>query len=159
MSFAYIPVRRRTIKGVTDVRRGCSLEASGLLRTAEMRKGEKRGEIESARKRDGDNRDLSNARQREEKERGRGGLVGEVTAPTGTGEASYVQAGGKEQPEEWIEDVRRPVHHLCRPTGIAAGVPCSVAGWWKREKEKEREEKRGKEIPIGGRGSVGLTRG
>lgn len=88
---------------------------------------------EAERKRDEDNRDLSSARarasarQREEKEKRRdgGGRGGRVRAGGGDGEreASYVRAGGKEEPEEWIEDVRRPVHHLCRPTGIAAGVP------------------------------------
>lgn len=110
-------------------------------------KGEKKGEIESAKERPGHNRDLSSARQtRGERARARR-VVGEVREPTGTREASYVRAGGKEEPEEWIEDVRRPVHHLCRPTGIAAGVPCSVAGWRKREgRKKERKKEREREI-------------
>lgn len=74
MSFAYIPVRRRTITGVTDVRRGCSLETTACCTRLGRGKGRERGgKTERAWKRDGDNRDLSKARQREEKERGRGG--------------------------------------------------------------------------------------
>jgi len=46
----------------------------------------------------------------------------------GEGEASYGRVGGKEEPEEWIEDVRRPVHHLCRPTGIAASASVRRGG-------------------------------
>jgi len=81
----------------------------GVLHTAEMRKGERGGET----KRRGQSWSFQRATARGERARARRAV----------GEASYVRAGGKEQPEEWIEDVRRPVHHLCRPTGIAAGVP------------------------------------
>jgi len=127
VSFAYISVRRWTITGVTGVHRGCSLEATACCTRSrwgeketerEERRRRKRArarvrerESERERERDRDNRDISSARQHEEKEK------------HAEGQEGGKRAGGKEEPEEWIEDVRRPVHHLCRPTGIAAGMP------------------------------------
>lgn len=94
----------------------------GVLHTAEMRKG-REGRRNRERERETGTIVIFPARDsaRRKSEGAEGGRGGK--SPAGTGEASYVRAGGKEEPEEWIEDVRRPVHHLCRPTGIAAGVP------------------------------------
>lgn len=54
MSFAYVPARRRTITGVTDVHRGCSLEATACCTHG---RDEERGEgwrgAESAKERRG----------------------------------------------------------------------------------------------------------
>jgi hypothetical protein len=82
------------------------------------------------------------ARQRQEKEK-------RARARAGKGERGkrkrerHRTLGGKEEPEEWIEDVRRPVHHLCRPTGIAASAsPVRRGGLQGSGRVKEKETDR-----------------
>lgn len=91
---------------------------------------------------------LSSARQRAKRKRNaREGGSGKGYERTGGG-TSYARAGGKEEPEEWIEDVRRPVHHLCRPTGIAASVSAWRGGMKEADSESETERKRGRREGI-----------